>query len=407
MKTKFRPLLQALVRRLLLIEVCRRLVRVRSFQIVELGESGLDSLVLAPADEAVVSLPDYSRGESSNQSSERVIFPALKLTTVRDAAVAVNHRFSNLLVGDRCVIQDRREPEPYRFFVGGAAYRTAGIVGADLDRIFVRHLAEHQVPGAALYLGTRATYNWSHWLLNFLPSLFLINSESRVPKTVPVLVPAVALEAPGHLETLELFLEDRPVLRLEENVLYRFSEVFWPDPPIYDTPFAADKRRRLPLAMHRGVMTGFVGKFQQLVSGCASISDPPRRIFIARRDDGSRAVNMEGLRPVLEKWGFSSVYLEDYNIFDKARIMENATHVVGPSGSGFANLVFARPGLAALSFTNYRAPAYDNFVPNLAALVQAKISYISARPERKVDGPEPYSIEPAIFDQRIARMFDS
>jgi hypothetical protein len=404
MKRQTQLLMKGFLRRLLLIDAVRRISRVKTLQIVQLRECRSDSKLLAVASEDVIALPDYGdSGENSGFSLLRT-FPALKLHELRDPAVTVNHRFPNLIVGDQCIIPDREEPGPYWVFANGFGYKTGGIVGADSDRLFLRHLPEHKVPGAALYLGTTATYNWSHWLLHFLPSLFLANSEGAVPRAVPVLVPAVAFDSPSHREALELLLEGRPVFRMEENVSYRFSKIYWPDSPLYGPPFTTDKSRRVPLAMHREVMSRFITRLQGLASGPESNSDTPRRIFIARRDSGSRAVNMQELRPVLEKWGFSVLHLEDYSIGEKARLISNATHLVGPSGSGFANLAFAKPGLSALSFTNFRAPTYDNFVPALASLVQTTLSYISARPETKVDGVGRYAIDPAIVDRRLSQM---
>ena len=404
MKCQVRPLIDGLLRRLLLIEAVRHIMRVRTLRIVQLGQLGLDSKLLAAAGKAVVAVPEYAESAKDSEISAGGVFPALKLYQVREPAVTVNHRFPSLVLGDQCVIPDRAEPGPYRVFLRGLGYKTAGIVGADRDRLFVEQLPEHEVKGAALYLGTTATYNWSHWLLHFLPSLFMVNSEGAVPKSVPVLVPAVAFDSSSHREVLELFLEGRQVFRMEENVSYRFSKVYWPDSPLYGPPFSADKSHRMPLTMHRAVMSGFVDRIQELASGCESNSDTPPRIFLARREDGSRAVNLQDLRPVLDKWGFKILYLEDYGIGDKARIISNATHLAGPSGSGFANLVFARPGLSALSFTNYRAPTYDNFVPVLASLVQTNISYVSARLETKVDGGERYAIDPALVDRLLGQM---
>ena len=71
----------------------------------------------------------------------------------------------------------------------------------------------------------------------------------------------------------------------------------------------------------------------------------PERIYISRSQAGCRRVaNESELIDFLKTQGFTIVHLEHLPIADQAHLFAEAHVVMGPHGSGFANLIFARPG---------------------------------------------------------------
>ncbi len=66
------------------------------------------------------------------------------------------------------------------------------------------------------------------------------------------------------------------------------------------------------------------------------------RLYISRKKAGRRhLVNEEQLFPILSKYGFVPVFLEDMEIRDQIRLFRKATHVIAPHGAGLSNIVFA------------------------------------------------------------------
>jgi hypothetical protein len=85
-----------------------------------------------------------------------------------------------------------------------------------------------------------------------------------------------------------------------------------------------------------------------------------KRLFIGRKGDNKRAVvNMDALQPVLDAFGFETVYAEDHTISEFAQVMNGAAVVTGPHGAGFSNIVFCKPGTRVLEL--YGAHITDEF----------------------------------------------
>jgi len=380
----------------------RQIARIQALALAEIKVLGLKTSVLAPSSEALVALPTYQNDRASAETPIPTKYPALRLASFPKAVVTTNFRFPSVYWRRNCVIADRHESGPFRIHPGRLAVRTGGIVGYENDTVYVRTRPVRKVPGPGLYVGTRATQNWSHWLLNFLPSVYLANSSPLIPRDIPLLVPKTALQNVGHREVLELFLEDRPVFALEEGVFYQFDNLLWPDAPVYDAPLSSDSESRKPLRMHRDVMEGFVGQIRARKTPTAG-DGTHRRVFIERSGTLHRKFDFPELQSILDKWGFLAVKMEDLGLQQKIDVLANATHVVAASGSGLANLLFATKGVAVLAFTNFRAPSYDNFVPIVAKLVGARLTLESLRPEIKIDGGDDFQIDPAEFEDALHR----
>ena len=70
----------------------------------------------------------------------------------------------------------------------------------------------------------------------------------------------------------------------------------------------------------------------------------PSRIFISRSKAQYRRIKNEvALMHLLQEKGFISYCLEDLTIAEQAALFNNAKVIVGPHGSGWANLIFCNP----------------------------------------------------------------
>lgn len=70
--------------------------------------------------------------------------------------------------------------------------------------------------------------------------------------------------------------------------------------------------------------------------------EPSNRVFISRKKaDKKRILNEVEVVDMLKEYGFRSYVLEDLHLAEQAKLFSNADVVVGPTGSGFLNIMFA------------------------------------------------------------------
>jgi hypothetical protein len=386
------------------LRLFRLVAGVRAFGLVEIGTSGETHRTLAPASDGICSIPEYFEGGGAGTALSRP-FPALHLWEIPTASVVLNHRFAGVHRGDRLYIQNRAEPEPLQAFRrGSGAYQTANIVGQADELVFVRNFRRQHSAEAVIYVGTRATYNWSHLLINFLPGIYIANHLASLPKTIPVVVPQAVLDRPDSLEVLNVVLEGRSVFPISEEEIINAERVLWIDPPAYDGPFAERSELRQPLVWHREVMSRY-RDFLTSNLGAGSLpkeSAPKRRIYIDRPPGSPRHVRVENLSSILRDFDFELVDMGSLSLREKMELMSQVSHVVAPAGSGLANLVFAYPGVKVLAFTLNMAPSFDNFVPNLVALAGGKLSIFAINHDVQVDNATSYEVPEGLLRDQLA-----
>lgn len=91
-------------------------------------------------------------------------------------------------------------------------------------------------------------------------------------------------------------------------------------------------------------------------------SEKKRRLYISRRDAGSRKfVDEEQIISGLEAFGFEAVEMSKFDFMEKINLFANAEIVVGLTGAGMTNLMFCSPGTKVIELFP------DSFVMHLYA----------------------------------------
>lgn len=105
-----------------------------------------------------------------------------------------------------------------------------------------------------------------------------------------------------------------------------------------------------------------------------------RRIFIARAPSLRRQLlNEAAVRGILERHRFEIVFSEQMSIDDQVRLFSNAECVVGVSGAGLTNIVFAPRDCKILSLNP--AVGQEFFFWDIANIVGQSFSFIFGAPE--------------------------
>jgi len=103
---------------------------------------------------------------------------------------------------------------------------------------------------------------------------------------------------------------------------------------------------------------------------------------------------------------FTLVYLEELSVFEQAQMFNAAQVIVGPHGSGFANLIFARPGTPVIEIDHYHVDAIKqrSCFKKFAALTNCKYIPFYADHVREKELEEDMSIELSAFEKIVTQV---
>ncbi len=290
-------------------------------------------------------------------------FPSVGYTLWRDAEVFNSRYFSYLLHDSTVMLTPRRLPGPYRLVFGRNR-----IVWSSGSKVLVdRGRGPTMSVEAAITLGGRDFTNWYHWLIDALPALHLANRLPSHLRHLPVLVPEQIFRFPSMVEALELFRGGRDLIVVPEWSGVRAKRLLWIDPlEISNTPATlanttADPRFHL---LHREGMESYRDAY--IEAFVHKKIRPRRKIFLAR-DSARRSYNQDEALEVAREFGFEAVYPAQLTLGEQVRLFREASHVMGPSGAGFAGLLFCQPGTSALCWQDTRLRSMT-ILPDLATL---------------------------------------
>jgi hypothetical protein len=312
------------------------------------------------------------------QDVARVTARGLFVHRFANAEVIHNSRFNSVIVDNTVVLPTRTEKGPWALYKGKRP-RVVGLInGQSQDLVAIQFVVPVERYRAALFIGTRAPYNWYHWLANLLPALHVANG-GNISEDVPLLLPEEVTHTPQMLQSLGLFLGDRPVALLRRDTLVRVDHLFWADSPVDDGPFAQPHENRNPLTLHPRAMADFRDHVLQVLGSRRRSRGATSRIFLSRRATSARSYNGEVVELWAKEYGFETVLLEELSFSEQVVLFHSATHLIGPTGAAFTNVLFAQPSLRALRLHG-GANGFENYFANLATVSGCAIYDLECEP---------------------------
>ena len=185
----------------------------------------------------------------------------------------------------------------------------------------------------AILLGSRADWNWFHFLIETLPRLLIV--EGVVPKDVPVLVSNRV--PPNGLEALRL-LTNREIILSDPEKLTRVSRAYVPGPLIYhpDTQFTfGDSRGSL-------VNKEVLAEFRRLVLEKLEPAAGTSKTYFARSGKHRNLINKRRVNKVLTDVGYVKAFPERLSFREQVGIVFASEEIVLVGGASMANLIFAK-----------------------------------------------------------------
>ncbi len=163
--------------------------------------------------------------------------------------------------------------------------------------------------------------NYYHWLMNWLPRLFLLEMCGYSKRTLLV----GDSWARFQQSTFNYFVkkDSYNILRVKDVVFV--------------------KRLLVPTFFKNPLHSPFVVTQLRTRAKEDMLFVKPKKIYVSRKSaNGRRVVNEEEMFAVLKNKGYELVELEKLSFKEQVKLFSNATHVIAPHGAGLVNLVFSK-----------------------------------------------------------------
>jgi len=216
--------------------------------------------------------------------------------------------------------------------------------------------------------------NYFHWLIECLPRLSLI---SQLDKRIPLLVDEDIY--PQALEALTLLNSDkRPLIKLQSQMAYKIKKLYYPSQlsvvhDNYQHPLYHKDVVYSPDAIH------FVKNsvFQKLN---IKPQQPFRKIYLSRKASTHRQLlNSTEIENFLATQGFEVIFPEHLSFHAQVHIFSEAKIIIGQSGAGMANFIFAPQGCKVLMMFNGAPECNMHIFGALAKTIDLDIEFLLGR----------------------------
>jgi hypothetical protein len=228
------------------------------------------------------------------------------------------------------------------------------------------------IKGSVCYLETKTDLNnnYSHFILETLPRLYIISKSGIVPDYYII---------PGnkefHKEFYELIgIDPNKILILEPNLVVQAENLIittllnnWEYTTYRD--FKIPKRNWLNSWL-KEYYQSYYNKIEPKFN---------KHIYISRKIASNRhIVNEDELIEIINKHNFEVIYLENYSVIEKAQLFKSATCIVSIHGAGLANTIFCNPNCTILEILSkdYLDPHYRM----MAHILGLKYNYLVGEP---------------------------
>ena len=259
-------------------------------------------------------------------SSGNMRQPAVELYVARRGKIFLGQKQTTLIL----------DPSTYYTGLSRPASRWVAPVFADSP-------GEIKLRGTAAILFSNGASHFSHWMFDLLPRIEVLRragwGDSRIDYYV-----VNAFRTNYQKETIDrLGIPHRKIV-------------------VASTTTVSADRLLIPTDVRVNFRTPpWISEFVRplfLPKAAAHRRSAPRRLHISRaRARYRHIINQDQIDPILQKFGFETVFAEERTIAECAALACDAGEIFAPHGAGAVNVVFGSPGIRLLeSFSAHIAP---------------------------------------------------
>lgn len=239
--------------------------------------------------------------------------------------------------------------------------------------------------GRLAVISSPGSENWYHWLLQILPRLIIL-SQSQIEYDRIYINNVTQSWQKDSLKIVLAYLKipEEKLLIINGDCLLQADTLIVPS-----VPFRPFKEQALPHWLKKELRKIFL-------THTKIDAKKYERIYISRKNALSRHItNEKELIEKLKGLDFKTIELETLSSYEQAQIFHSARIIVGPHGSGFANLIFVRPHCKIIEIDHGTLPT-RSFYKNMTSLMCSsyypffvdQVSEDHLEDDMKVDIPE-------------------
>jgi capsular polysaccharide biosynthesis protein len=235
------------------------------------------------------------------------------------------------------------------------------------------------------FLAGLGSFNWYHWLIEILPKVIFFEQSG----TKTLLVDESVAKYNSMLDSLKILLKelDCNLVLLSKEKNYYVEKLFYVGSINY-LPFNVLNNRTLNLDdffYHPEILNKLRGDLikkdkTRLIDKCHN------KIYLDRKNHRVPNNHDEFISKLVEL-GFSIISVEKLDFFEQVELFQNARLIIGITGAGFTNLLFANKETTAYCISPSKEKEFACF-SNLADIVGMDLTYI---PYNLEDGLHHYS----------------
>lgn len=334
---------------------------------------------------------DANDGGFSNRSPG--LTKLLGYSVFKGALVAANPRYSAIIAEPDLILAPGPPSIKTRLITSKPS--VSGLLRSEDESVLVK-LRTHGNLSGAIYAGSLSPHNWYHWVIDFLPTLFLARRLPQGLKGLPVLVPSAGLEKLHWREMLDIVLDGREFIPLPRDQYLRVESLVWVHGPTVRAPSHAFSSPG-ELAIEKNTFN----EYRAFVLNKLGIQfDPTRqrnRVFLDRSIDSLRPYNRDEILNIAAEYGFVPLDSRSSTIRETIETILHAEFLVGPHGAGWANALFAEQARAALIWT-WKEAMSENWFHNVLGSRDVSTRTITTGPGSNSTG---YKLEGSMFRRAL------
>lgn len=247
--------------------------------------------------------------------------------------------------------------------------------------------------------------NYYHWIVEILSQLEYVSELFEKYGDYYLLIPAWVEKIPSINEFFTYFNIHHPLIRLDHLISYQVDKLLVISSPNFHVPhLSGSPEEHVENSYCR---PGSIDYLRGLVVNAytnLNLKNKPKRLFLARKK-GKRNYNQDEVKRLLLTYGFAQVFLEDYSFLEQVELFQNAEIIIGPPGAAWANLLFCRQGIKALSWIAEESGESSCF-SNIAYHLDIRLDYLRFRSGRG-DSKDLYLADYVIDLQAVERWLET